>query len=230
VAGPERISQTNPRIYEFAIPRNLLAGSAETLSRNWELTPRPRQMDIPGNSFSLFVLYLVISGNFLAPLFSCRLRQFIESNMVVRHILGFLTLTFFVVVATKSAPMTYASVLGLSALFYGWFVLTTRMSLNFWFLVITLLGAVYMIHLYKSDLTSDTPTPEQDAALATVEKVLSGLAGAFTIIGFLTYYGQKKMEYGDKFSHERFFLGVPNCKGESPNVGFFDSLRGIFRR
>ena len=132
-------------------------------------------MDVPGNSFSLFVLYLVISGNFLAPLFSCRLRQFIENSMVVRHILGFLTLTFFVVVATKSAPMTYAAVLGLSGLFYGWFLMTTRMSLNFWFLVITLLGSVYLIHLYQSDLTSDKPTPQQEEVFNMLKKAFTGL-------------------------------------------------------
>ena len=186
-------------------------------------------MDVPGNSFSLFVLYLVISGNFLAPLFSCRLRQFIENSMVVRHILGFLTLTFFVVVATKSAPMTYAAVLGLSGLFYGWFLMTTRMSLNFWFLVITLLGSVYLIHLYQSDLTSDKPTPQQEEVFNMLKKAFTGLAAALTVLGFLAYYGEKRIEYGEKFSHEKFFLGVPACKGESPNIGFFDALRGIFR-
>lgn len=187
------------------------------------------QMDIPGNSFSLFVLYLVISGNFLAPLFSCRLRQFIEGSMVVRHILGFLTLTFFVVVATKSAPISYAAVMGLSAFFYGWFLMTTRMSLNFWFLFILLIGSVYLIHLYQSDLTSDKPTREQEGVFTMLKKVFTGLAAALTVLGFLAYYGEKRIEYGEKFCHMNFILGVPTCKGESPSVGFFDALRGIFR-
>ncbi len=187
-------------------------------------------MDITGNSFSLFVLYLVISGNFLAPLFSCRLRQFIEGSMVVRHVLGFLTLTFFVVVATKSEPMPYKDVMGLSALFYVWFLMSTRMSMKFWGVFILLIGGVYLIHLYQSNLTSDVPTQEEGATLDHMKRILTGLAAAITVVGFVGYYAQKRVEFGSKFSHEVFLLGTPQCKGESPNVGFFNSLRGIFTR
>ena len=187
-------------------------------------------MDLPGNAFSLFVLYLVISGNFLAPLFSCRLRDFIENNMIARHVLGFLTLSFFVVVATKSAPMTYANVLSYSAVFYVWFLMSTRMNMTLWGVFILLIGSVYLIHLYQSDLTSDKPTPEEEHRMNIAKQVLTGLAFFTTFIGFISYYGEKRIEYGSKFSHGQFFLGTSSCKGESPSVGFFDSLRGIFRR
>ena len=187
-------------------------------------------MDIAGNSFSLFVLYLVISGNFLAPLFSCRLRQLIEGSMIVRHVLGFLTLTFFVVVATKSEPMPYRDVMGLSALFYVWFLMSTRMSMRFWTMFILLIGSVYLIHLYQSNLTSDVPTAEEGANFDQIKLILTTVAGVLTVIGFGSYYVQKRIEYGSKFRHETFLLGTPVCKGESPDVGFFNSLRGIFTR
>ena len=187
-------------------------------------------MDIAGNSFSLFVLYLVISGNFLAPLFSCRLRQFIEESMIVRNILGFLTLTFFVVIATKSSPMTYANVLSYSAIFYIWFLMSTRMNMKFWMIFILLIGSVYLIRLYQSELTSDTPTPEEMERFNIAKKILTILAGIVTAVGFLIYFGEKRIEYGELFQFDKFLLGTPSCKGESPNVGFFDALRGIFRR
>lgn len=181
------------------------------------------------NSFSLFVLYLVISSNFLAPLFSCRLREFIEGSMVVRHVLGFLTLTFFVVVASKTKPLTFTQVMGLSGFFYTWFILSTRMHLHFWFIVISLVGAIYLIHLYQSDLTSDTPTEEQQEQFNMVKQILAITGGVVTLIGFLSYFGEKKIEYGSAFKFEKFLLGAPSCRSKTPKVGFFDSLRGAFR-
>ena len=184
---------------------------------------------LSANSFSVFVLYLVISSNFLAPLFSCRLRQFIEGSMLVRHVLGFLTMTFFVVIASKSAPLTFAEVMGLSGFFYTWFVLTTRMRIEFWFAVITLVGAIYLIHLYQSDLTSDTPDEEKSNTLNIVKQVLAASAGIITLIGFVSYLGEKKIEYKEKFHLETLLLGAPSCREKTPKVGFFDSLRGVFK-
>ncbi len=186
-------------------------------------------MDIAGNSFSLFVLYLVISGNFLAPLFSCRLREMIENSMFARHILGFLTLTFFVVIATKSSPMSYQSVMIYSAIFYIWFLLTTRMRLHFWFVFIALIGTVYLIHLYQSDLTSDEPSPEAQEQFDAIKKVLTALAGVITILGVVSYYGEKRIEYGSKFKFEKFILGRQSCKGDTPPITLLETFRGAFK-
>jgi hypothetical protein len=177
------------------------------------------------NSFAVFVLYLVISSNFLAPLFSCRLQTHIEESMIIRHILGFLTLTFFVVIASKTKPFTFAQVLGLSGFFYAWFLLTTRMHLHFWVTVIMLVGTIYLIHLYQSDLTSDTPTEEEDARLTLAKQILAATAGLVTGVGFISYLGEKRIEYGSKFSIVKFFLGAPSCRGASPKVTFFEAFK-----
>lgn len=180
---------------------------------------------ISDNAFALFVLYLVISSNFLAPLFSCRLQQHIEGNMLFRHILGFLTLTFFVVLASKTKPLTFAQVMGLSGFFYLWFLLTTRMYIEFWFLMILLVGGIYLIHLYQSDLTSDTPTKEEEERFTLAKQILAAAAGLVTFVGFFIYLGEKKIEYKNRFSYWDFFLGTPSCKGESPDISFLQAFR-----
>jgi NADH:ubiquinone oxidoreductase subunit 6 (subunit J) len=149
--------------------------------------------------------------------------------MLVRHVLGFLTLTFFVVVASKTKPLTFAQVMGLSGFFYAWFVLSTRMHLHFWFMVISLVGAIYLIHLYQSDLTSDTPTEEEQQKFNMIKEILAITAGVVTLLGFLSYLGEKKIEYKGGFKFEKFLLGAPSCRSKTPKVGFFDSLRGVFR-
>lgn len=183
---------------------------------------------ISENSFAVFVLYLVIASNFLAPLFSCRLRESIESSMVIRHVLGFLTLTFFVVLANKTKPLSFKQVMVYSGFFYAWFVLSTRIHIEFWLIIIALLGAIYLIHLYQSDLTSDVPTDEEDKFYKQVKMVLSAIAGVITIVGVVIYLGEKQIEYDKNFSYANFVLGAPDCRGKSPKVGFTKSLKRAF--
>ena len=47
---------------------------------------------------NVFVLYLVLAGQFLDPLFPCHSKRLLENSMLLRHVLGYLTLLFFVVI------------------------------------------------------------------------------------------------------------------------------------
>ena len=44
----------------------------------------------------LFVLYLIIAGNYLGELFGCKTQKMFQENMYFKHIIGFMTLYFFV--------------------------------------------------------------------------------------------------------------------------------------
>lgn len=46
--------------------------------------------------YPIFILLLIISANYLADLFPCRLRELLENNIYVKHLFGYLTLLFFV--------------------------------------------------------------------------------------------------------------------------------------
>jgi len=47
-------------------------------------------------SKQLFFFILIISGNYLGELFSCRTQKLFTNNMIVKHILGIMTMFFFV--------------------------------------------------------------------------------------------------------------------------------------
>lgn len=181
------------------------------------------------NSFAVFVLYLVLSSNFLAPLFPCRLQEFLSESMFVRHILGYLTLTFFVVLSSKTVPLSFAQIMALSAVFYFWFLMTTKMHMTPWFIMITLVGVIYIINLYQTIEPEKVQSEEEQKALSITKQVLAGLAIAVTLIGFLAYFGEKRIEYYGEFSIQKFLLGAPHCKGESPNVGYLKALRSAVR-
>jgi preprotein translocase subunit YajC len=183
-------------------------------------------MDILQNSPSLFILYLVISSNFLAPTFSCQVQRFINESMGMRHLLGYLTMTFFVILTNQKDPIPLDKMFGISALYYTWFVFTTRMSLYFWIFLILIFATIYILSLYQKD-EKDEKKKEQ------MEKGQMGLVitgGIVTLIGVLFYYGEKRIEYGENFSLGKFILGVQECRGESPNVTLGQSARAALLR
>lgn len=163
---------------------------------------------------SLFALYLIISGNFLASLFGCRIQDLMTNNMYVKHFLGFMTLYFFVILtesdkAIGSYGATQKMLLALGL--YVWFLLSSRMNYKLWFAFIVLLGAVYILEIYKEEEYID---PDTKILLRKIQEALLGVAILLTAVGFIAYLGEKKYEYGKGFQYDKFFVGKPHCAGD----------------
>lgn len=167
---------------------------------------------------SLFALYLIVSGNFLASLFGCRIQDLMTNNMYVKHFLGFMTLYFFVVLtetdeALGSFSATHKLLLALGL--YMWFILSSRMNYMVWFAFIVTLAAVYILQIYRDDKQTDAQTKE---TIFETQKVLLGVGVFLTAVGFVAYLGEKKYEYGKSFHYNKFLVGKPKCA--------FDKLGG----
>jgi hypothetical protein len=55
---------------------------------------------VESNIFCIFIFILIVSANFLAEIFPCRLQHLLRSNMLVKHIFGLFTMIFFVVLSS----------------------------------------------------------------------------------------------------------------------------------
>ena len=192
------------------------------------------QSEFINASISVFVLLLIISGNFLGELMPCRVREELSSNMVLKHFLGYLTLVFFAIVTVfKSSSM---NILLLSALVYIYFIVLSKTNWRFWIVIVFLLGICYIIHVMgltinKDDIKEDNKTLStvMDNILPTVQLSFVMLALFLTFIGSIIYMGNKKKEYGKDFSYMYFFLGKPECRGKSPNTKLLDDLKYAFK-
>ena len=127
---------------------------------------------IQNNSASLFILYLVISSNFLPQTFSCRLQQLLNSSMIVKHLFGFMTLLFFVVATNTKKDITAINILLISVAIYLWFIISTKMHLSVWGLLIIILGIVYLLQLYESNL-NDNKSNDENVNDADIENIQS---------------------------------------------------------
>jgi len=189
-------------------------------------------LDIAPNLISVFVFVLILSGNYLGQLFPCRVQSLFANSMVVKHILGFLTLLFFVTLTIpeiKKQPNLF----GNTSLIYLWFIVMSKCYYTIWFLVFGIIGIIYLLRMYKEGLEKEKVTEkekQQIELIDTTNKYLAATSIVSTISGFLIYMGAKKLEYKKKFNYMDFILGKPRCRHLTPhhNMGYFKLLLNAF--
>lgn len=182
------------------------------------------------NLIAIFVFVLILSGNYLGELFPCKVQMIFNNNMYVKHTLGFLTLLFFVALTIPEVK-EQDNFIGFTTLIYLWFILMAKCYYTIWFVVFGLVGVLYVLQMYKSDKKSKDGEEgaENTEVMDQVEKGL--IIGTFimTAIGFLTYMGAKKREYGKNFKYLTFIFGMPSCRGQSPPFpGYLALLKHAF--
>ena len=171
---------------------------------------------------SIFILYLIISGNFLASLFGCKTQKALNTSMWLKHLLGFMTMYFFIVLVDSKSNNPIKQLL-FTLLFYFIFLLTTRMDYKWWIGFIIGLSIIYILQVFKDNDNTNEKEREQ---IETYQKYLTYIVGIIIVIGVLIYYGKKKIEYGEKFNNFTFFLGKPKCAfNKELNISDYESLK-----
>lgn len=188
-------------------------------------------LDLVFSGRNVFILYLVLAGSFLQPLFPCHSTRLIGNSMIIRHLLGFLTLIFFVVVTDTEIDdyLPLGTILAVSTVIYIWFLLSSRMSANWWIGLVFLLATLYMVDLYESRATSKL-SPTVELWLDRAKKALIGGGLLTTLIGFLIYVGEKKLEFRSDFDYLTFFLGKEECSNTPSTATYWQALQAAFKR
>jgi hypothetical protein len=185
-------------------------------------------LDIFLSGRNLFVLYLVLAGRFMVPLFPCNTRAFFADSALVRHLIGFVTLMFFCVVTDSELDgyMPLGTLFATTIIIYFWFLISSKMTANWWFILVAMLAAIYIIDIYRQG--KENIPSELEEQFTTAKKVLIGLSLAVTLVGFLIYIGEKKLDYKSKFDYATLILGTTTCKG-TPNIQpYWKSLGAAF--
>ena len=185
-------------------------------------------IDLIFSGRNVFILYMVLAGAFLQPLFPCNTTKLFTETPLLRHLVGFFTLIFFVVITDTELDdyMPLGTTLATAALIYLWFIVSSKMTANWWLGLIFLLGTLYLIDLYEERQKKEDPRVA--ATLATAKKIILGASLFLTLVGFLIYVGEKKLDYKSSFNYTTLLLGTTKCKG-TPNVQpYLKSLKAAF--
>lgn len=178
----------------------------------------------------LFVFFLIVSGNYLKNLFPCKIQDFIDNNIFIKHFIGFLTLIFFVVLVENSSmdkKLNFKEIIIKSLKLYVFFLLLTNNQKRFFISSIVILGILYIIQIYKK--YEEDKNNKFLKYLNDLEKTLYTVLLIVLISGFIIYYGSKKLEYGREFKHITFLFGKPKCRGVSQPTSYYKSILAAFK-
>jgi hypothetical protein len=188
--------------------------------------------------YSIFVFFLIISSNYLGALFPCRIQKLLNTNVYLKHIFGFLTLSFFVVLTDPLKKYNFINIFYESALLYIIFIIFINNDYNFFIFGLMIVGLIYILNLKKIDLTGsitennlNKDNEKNKQLLEMITKINTFLFILFMIviiIGFIIYMGEKKIEYKDKFSYIIFILGQAQCRDKSPKTIYTKALQAAF--
>lgn len=161
---------------------------------------------IPAMTTELILFCLLISGNYIGELFSCNIQRTLSKNRIYKHILGVLTLYFFVTALDDKKILSPITYMFSSILTYSWFVIITLTPTYYTFSIISLLAFIYLFN----DLD------KHFAILSASHKfilfsTLFSITILLSIIGCYKYYNIKTLKFGNKFNMNKFFFGKNTC-------------------
>lgn len=168
----------------------------------------------------VLLTYVILASQYCSNLFSHGLKEAIESNRMVQHLILVILIMALMIIfgnpfGIEITNSQQFNVIIMSLLVYVWFVLTTKLDLA-WNVGILIILTIYF--LYESKKVSDYKVILADPNLTDVKKkelfdsfntlqmvLLSTIFGT-TIVGTYLYAGEKIVQYGGGFSMYRFFF------------------------
>tara|TARA_Y100000991_G_scaffold215018_1_gene204193 strand:+ start:520 stop:1134 length:615 start_codon:yes stop_codon:yes gene_type:complete len=166
-------------------------------------------------SKQLFFFFLIVSGNYIGNLLSCNIQYKFMTNRYTTHILGLMTMYFFVTFVDEdkfqNPTIAILTAMGL----YLWFIIISLTAHKYTMMIIILIFSIYISNnIFDYYLKKE----ENKIKFEYLNKIKYYLQSGLLIISiivtfysFLIYLSKKKIEYGKKFRYSTFFFGVPQC-------------------
>lgn len=171
--------------------------------------------------YPVFVFFLIISSNYLGELFPCKIQDVMKNNVFVKHFFAFLTLVFFVVLVDPLHTQTLEGTIYNSFILYLVFLLLINTNVLFFLLSLVCLAAMYLLSLKQKE-------GGESEWYDKINNLLYIVFGISTVVGFLVYMGEKKIEYKNKFDYLTFIFGQSTCRGFSPKTKIMEAFLKAF--
>jgi hypothetical protein len=174
----------------------------------------------------LFFL-LIISGNYIGNLLSCRIQDYFENDMYAKHIIAFISLYFFIIlVEPKLQMINPLKSLLMSIPIYVYFLLLAKNDAKYFLIVIFCLLVLTFVHLQENYFNNKNKKTKFERKfldnVIIIKRVIIIFIISISLFGFLIYLGMKKIEYKDNFNFQKFLLGKVICNhnflGKDPSL------------
>lgn len=188
--------------------------------------------------YCIFTFFLLICADSTSSLFPCHVRRLLENNLIVKHVMVYLTITFLVVLLENIPDKNLYKIFSVSFFLYLIFIFISKAEYGFFISILIITAIIYILYLKREELTkkaeiaSNKEKEELDKKHDLIIKINNGLIIVVFIlafIGFLIYMGRKKYEYKNNFSYLTFIFGKVECKGTISNIDYSTSLKHVFK-
>jgi len=100
--------------------------------------------------FSIIILIFIVSVNYIGPIFPCKIQDLFSDNIYIKHILGFFTMLFFIIITIPTQNLSIEASFKQSAILYFWFMLMTKTPKYIFLCLCIILLLVYVLTLKKN--------------------------------------------------------------------------------
>lgn len=157
---------------------------------------------------ALFLFYLLVSSGYIHNLFGCRTQELFTNNMIIKHVIGIITL-YISIVLTLSNDFSPIQGIIVTLILYIWFLLTTRCDRYFFIAVLFCISIAFFIKQYRNYYYKHNI--QKKRKLKHFEFFMYITSIILTFIGCIIYLGEKKLQLKNKFSYKDFIIGKTNC-------------------
>jgi hypothetical protein len=179
---------------------------SQTLSRKSKMS----QSTLKG----IFLITLGVCGNFVAETLGCKTQKLLSENMFAKQAVILLIIYFAIDFTSSDEPVHPITNMKMSLLIWVFYLIFTKMSINFTIILFIVLAILYMISTfvsyYNSIENNDQYQPFIKAFDSNIQYALYGFC-AFVLVGFGFYF---KKQYSDHYKHwstVAFMFGKPSC-------------------
>jgi len=162
----------------------------------------------------LLLYYALIASSYAGPLLGKQLKEFIQSNRLVQHLVGFMALVILINTVTNNQSIIES--LKYAILVYILFILTTKLDLH-WNIIIISMMFVYYIYECKIEederelLIDRNVSDEKKKELMNnhyIQNLLMTLVVVSVVLIGTTLYSHKKhVQYGGGYNMLTYFIG-----------------------
>ena len=187
----------------------------------------------------IFLFIFIISGNYLGELLGCRLIELLNTSILTKHFLGFLTL-FITLAVSVDLHSSLVELFYMSILVYIIFILSSRTTKYINFLILIILILTFIVQLYKDRLHKK----KEEKIITNAEKthityinnynyIIIIILTILILVGLLIYLGEQKRSHLETFNLYTFFIGNLECNHGNDNYNspsqYLNSLTYILK-
>jgi predicted PurR-regulated permease PerM len=168
----------------------------------------------------ILLTYIILASGYCSSLFSKGLKQAIEDNRMVQHLLLLILIIALMTIignplGVEPTENQQLNIIISSLIIYVWFILTTKLDLS-WNVGILILLTIFFLYEskksseYKLMLKDYNLTKEKKKELleyyASLQKYMLTAIFGVTLVGTLFFADQKAVQHGGGFSYFNFFF------------------------